>query len=365
MPGAHPPGPEDAPTAGTHRPGVPEHIPFPVEAPFTVRADMRRWSQGDAGHLRLDARYPDYLVAKLDALARDAAGCRAVARGLPPRQLALAVAEAAERLGADLASRGSSAPFRWGADGLEVPTLGLAVSADGGALRRAPRPPPPGLEAPARRAWEHLVGLPPAARLLDALALAVQEDLVWMGPGTRTRGPAATAGAGHGSADVLHVCFPSGWDPGARAGASFEALHRPVPGRERLEGASAAVMRALLTRGPFVRYVWSLAPSGALGRNPRHERAAQVDRPEALWYRAERQTTAPLPRQGRALFTIRVYTAPLPRVLAAGGPGAEGERRARLAAALRSMDEPTAAYKGVAGLREEVLDWLEGAAPGA
>lgn len=347
--------------------GVPERIPFPVEVPFAVRADMRRWSPGDAGHLRPDARYPDYLEAKLDALAGDASGCRAVARGLGVRALALAVAEAAERLGADLASRGAGpgAPLRWGADGLEVPALGLAVSADGGTLRRAPRPPPAGLEAPARRAWEHLAGLSPGLRLLDALALAVQEDLVWMGPGARAGGAAATAGAGHGSADVLHVCFPSGWDPGARAGASFEALHRPVPGRERLEAASAAVMRALLTRGPFVRYVWSLAPSGALDRNPRHERAARVNRPEALWYRTERQTTAPLPRQGRALFTIRVYTAPLPRVLAAGGPGMEGERRMRLAAAVRSMDDATAAYKGVAGLREELLHWLEGAAPGA
>ena len=79
--------------------GVPERIPFPVEVPFAVRADMRRWSPGDAGHLRPDARYPDYLEAKLDALAGDASGCRAVARGLGGK-LSIATPSRAETTGA-------------------------------------------------------------------------------------------------------------------------------------------------------------------------------------------------------------------------------------------------------------------------
>lgn len=231
----------------------------------------------------------------------------------------------------------------------------------------------------ARRARVHLAGLPPLERLADALALSVQEDLVVMGLGagaapgagagagagthaaagddgassTHRSGTASTGGPAAGSAELLHVCFPSGWDPATRAGADFATLHGPVPHGETLRRAAPQVVRAMVSKGPFVRYVWSLVPGPELDRNPR--RRADLRRtvpPEALWFRVERQTVMPLPEQRRALFTIRVYMAPLAEVLT--GP----ERRATLASAIASMDDALLAYKGIGRGRDALLAWL-------
>jgi len=151
------------------------------------------------------------------------------------------------------------------------------------------------------------------------------------------------------------VCFPSSWDPAARAGAGFAALHAPVPHSETLRAASGRVVRAMVAKGPFVRYVWSLAPDDALDRNPRRAlELPPVTDPTRLWFRVERQTVMPLPASGRALFTILVYRAPLPHVLDTP------DRRSTLASALRSMDAALLAYKGVGGLREPLLAYLDG-----
>jgi hypothetical protein len=95
--------------------------------------------------------------------------------------------------------------------------------------------------------------------------------------------------------------------------------------------------------GPFVRYVWSLAADDALSHHPRRHPARPLDaRPPATWwYRAERQTTLPLPEAGASLFAIRVLHAPLAAV--ATTPA----RRAALAAAVASMDAALLAYKGL------------------
>ncbi|MEJ2358248.1 MAG: DUF3445 domain-containing protein [Deinococcales bacterium] len=162
------------------------------------------------------------------------------------------------------------------------------------------------------------------------------------------------AGARDGRAELLHVCFPSSWDPAERAGAGFAALHAPVPHSEMLQAAAGRVVRAMVAKGPFVRYVWSLAEDATLDRNPRRRPAVAAPAgPAALWFRVERQTVLPLPALGRALFTIRVYRAPLPAVLTTPA------RRRALASALRSMDEALLAYKGVGGLRSALLAYLE------
>ncbi len=127
-----------------------------------------------------------------------------------------------------------------------------------------------------------------------------------------------------------------------------------MPHNGALRSAAGRVVRAMVTKGPFVRYVWSLAPDGALDRNPRRvaTRPPPTD-PERLWFRVERQTVMPLAASGRALFTIRVYRAPLPSVLTTQ------ERSRTLASALRSMDAALLAYKGVGGLREALLAYLD------
>jgi hypothetical protein len=157
-----------------------------------------------------------------------------------------------------------------------------------------------------------------------------------------------------GRAELLHVCFPSAWDPAARAGAGFVALHAPVPHNAALSSAAGRVVQAMVAKGPFVRYVWSLAADDALDRNPRRLGGGPPpSEPASVWFRVERQTVLPLTASQRALFTIRVYRAPLPSVLTSP------ERGAVLASALRSMDTALLAYKGVGGLRSALLAYLD------
>ena len=394
-----------------------ERIPFPVEPRYSVRPTMQRWSPDDRGHLRMDARYPEYLDAKLALLAGDPDGCRVLAPGVDREELVRTLLRVAEGLARDAATSATTttaanaapdaatdtapgatpgAPARPARRGDPDPTSGpppLPVLVDAGAVRfpllgfalEGPEldlvdeaPPASGGAVPPalrRRVRTHLSALEPLERLADALALAVQEDLVVMagatgdaragdhvpprpGPTERSAPDARAPDAPtprDGRAELLHVCFPSSWDPAARAGAGFAALHAPVPHSETLRAASGRVVRAMVAKGPFVRYVWSLAPDDALDRNPRRAPALPpVTDPARLWFRVERQTVMPLPVSGRALFTIRVYRAPLPEVLDTP------DRRRTLASALRSMDAALLAYKGVGGLREPLLAYLDG-----
>lgn len=357
-----------------------ERVPFPVEPRYSVRPGMRRWGPDDRGHLRLDTRYPEYLDAKLHLLESDADGCRVLAPDVERSALRRTLLQVAENLALETPS-----PILVDAGAVRFPLLGIALEGPGlDLVGDAPGEPvddvPPALRG---RAREHLAGLGPLERLADALALAVQEDLVvFAGGSSGDRDPddpdPGDRDPGDGRSELLHVCFPSSWDPAARAGAGFVALHAPVPHSDTLRSAAGRVVRAMVSKGPFVRYVWSLAPDGALDRNPRRigtrpppdqplpdphapdphapdqppPDPAPPD-PARLWFRVERQTVMPLPASGRALFTIRVYRAPLPSVLTTP------ERRRTLASALRSMDAALLAYKGVGGLREALLAYLD------
>lgn len=363
-----------------------ERVPFPVAPAFRIRPDMRRWPADDRGHLRLDVRYPAYLEEKLRLLTADPAGCRVLDPAADPQEVTRALLRAADGLAADAqAERAAPAPVEAAAATVRLPLLGLALDRRDMTLTAAPArdgtalPVPPALAA---RARAHLAALPPLERLADALALAVQEDLVVIRE-RAAREPEAPRAAGQpapdeagadetpmqegaahaamrtagGRAELLHVCFPSAWDPAGRAGASFAELHAPVPHGEVLRKAAPQVVRAMVSKGPFVRYVWSLAPDGRLDRNPRrHEDLGAAAPPERLWFRVERQTVMPLPGLARALFTIRVYMAPLTSVLT--GP----ERAGTLASAIASMDAPLRAYKGVGEGRDALLAWLRGRA---
>ncbi|UCE31806.1 MAG: DUF3445 domain-containing protein, partial [Burkholderiales bacterium] len=140
---------------------------------------------------------------------------------------------------------------------------------------------------------------------------------------------------------------------------------------EALRQAAPALGSAMLTRGPFERYVWTVADSPALSRHPAITEPAPVRGLEDLYFRCERQVILPLPAHGRALFLIRVFDAPLGQVLdcpddppgperpvpaahdghPANGARHEGascsERHHRLVAALRSMSPATVRYKNL------------------
>jgi hypothetical protein len=341
-------------------------VPFAVAMRTPLRPDLVPLDRpvpdhvddpGPATVLRLDAGTAGLVRAKRRLVTRDPAPWTAVG-ALEPARL-----RAAGRELAAVVARAHPHLLRIDAGRLELPGIGVVVDDDdvvaraAGTVGRAR----PTTEArrPAEARWpggvrrdadaglvtgrlEEVAG---PRRWLEAVALAVGEDLVLV---DRT-----------GHVGWLHVCAPSGWDPGGAGGAPLTALHEPIPHADRLRDASPALGRALVTGGPFVRWTWGLTPDPGLAHHPRLRgaTAGPAPAPGALTFRAERQTTLALPRSGLGLFAIRVHRAPLARVV--DRPG----RAAALAATVAALPEALAAYKGVADRRREIVTWLEDRAP--
>jgi hypothetical protein len=316
--------------------GLPHQaIPFPVESIYRIAPDLRKLGPGEP-HFLLDREWPCYLREKLALLVSDAGNCRVMAGKQSIEQALWAVAKL---LASEIPEQ-----VRIDEDGLSLTHLGLRLDRTARNWLTALDPSRSPLDSQAlRRVRLHLESVGPIERLADALALSVQEDLVLMS------GP-----PGDDRAALFHVCFPSHWSPGEQPAASFAQLHAPVPHNDRLLAGSRNLISAMLSKGPFKRYVWSLTPTPDRDQNPRRSRKPPepgTDPLGDLWFRSERQTTRALGSE-MALFTIRVYVAPLREVL---DPG-----RARLlAAAIRSMDGELLRYKGLEWRRDDVISALD------
>ncbi|MFN7644059.1 MAG: heme-dependent oxidative N-demethylase subunit alpha family protein [Burkholderiales bacterium] len=327
-------------------------VPFPVSVPYRQRPDLARLGsvvhgRFEAQVLDADAGAPATLRAKWARLQALPGRCVALAPRFADDPVAVwrRVAAAAGALAGHgmqeagavgegtAPSSGSAAgrPLDRVGDTLHATLAGWSMPADPDAPF-ALRPLRPDAEPVLR--W--IASRPVAERPLHALGLALQEDLAWVeadAPGEAAR------------AMLLHVCWPSGWDPAVKVGMDFATLHAPVADADLLRASARPLSRALLSQGPFVRFVWTLAPDGAPSRHPADEPAA----PEAApWFRCERQVSMPVAGApdwpgGLALFLIRLHVAPLDTVADTAA------RRAVLREALASMSAATLAYKGLAG----------------
>jgi acyl carrier protein phosphodiesterase len=119
-----------------------------------------------------------------------------------------------------------------------------------------------------------------------------------------------------------------------------EGLLRLVSGDERWE-----------------RFVWNVTDNPRLHTHPRRVDAARWAEPAArglprAWFRSERQTFIPVPGHGQSLFTIAVDVQLLPQVVDTP------ERARRLADAVQTMSPAVLQYRGLTGVRDQLLDWL-------
>ena len=342
-------------------------MPFPVNAPFRVRADLARLASDGAappGLVQSDAAYPAYARIKHAHLSDAARPLTRVLAGADPERVIGALAAA---LGAVARSQPEVVGAGGGAAGAgSGPTSGIEFD-----LRRAalglvmsPEVRVRALTACAEPLAQRLAGLPPADRALAAFSLALQEDLVLMG---WPQWPAWAGDAGASSSGLvtlaLSVVFPSGWDPADKLGRALWEIHAPVADGAPLRQASAALSRAMVDKGPFERFVWTLGtdpslarwPQPSLPQSPATARPAGQASPSEsadlsdMVFRCERQVTLGLPAFGASLFLIRVHVAPLLEVCT------DPQRRARLVASLRSMSDDVVAYKNLQRLRERVL----------
>ena len=334
-------------------------MPFAVTVPYRPRPDLYRLGsivhgRSEARPLDVDRTLPEALGAKWARLRALSHRCVALAPDLADAApatwawvcrsvAALVDVEEGWRRARPVAGAAAPALLQRIGDEFHACAAGWAMPADPARpfRLRALRP-------DAVPVLEWIAGRPAAERPLHALALAVQEDLAWVeapAPGTPVR------------AALLHVCWPSGWDPAQKAGLDFAAIHRPVADGAALRAASAALSQAIVARGPFLRFVWTVSPSGERSRHPADEADEADEAGEAgeaagaprsiddLWFRCERQVTLPVPGPAAgALFLIRVHVAPLAEV------AGDAVRRGLLVAALDSMSPATLAYKRLDGI---------------
>jgi hypothetical protein len=186
---------------------------------------------------------------------------------------------------------------------------------------------------------------------LELAARLVQEDLCLMGRNPAT-GQYRLIGA--------CVCFPSRWRIAEKIGRPINDIHGPVPHyAKNLAAGMDRLFERMKPAKSVWRVNWGVVDDPALFQPvtlPPPAPITPANAGERLWLRMERQTLRRLPTSGDVLFTIRIYNHPL-AVLAH-----QPERAARLAAALRGLDEPMRDYKSIGPYLETAVAWLEQAA---
>ena len=211
----------------------------------------------------------------------------------------------------------------------------------------------PGSEEAAGEAARLVAGtagaaLDAAREPLEAAALLVQEDLCLLTRGAE--GWVLVAGV---------VCFPSMWRLPDKLGLHVTAVHEPVPAYEAELGVRVdRFLDRLRPERPVWRRNWLLhdSPELHLPDPPPPHPAPSV--PADLWLRSERQVLRRLPVTSAVLFTIRTQQAPL--AVLAGRP----DLTAAMGGAIRSWSDELLSYRGAAGWRAPVLDWLDRVAGG-
>jgi hypothetical protein len=176
---------------------------------------------------------------------------------------------------------------------------------------------------------EHPGLLGEAEQSYESIAHVVQEDFAVV-----RRTP-----QGRDEAIAVFVAFPSGWRPQAIAGQGFKQIHRPVPGFAEQDAAVASMLASMIERGPYVRFVWTIAADDHLDHHPEEGRREAWREGGDGWLRVERQVTVPFTDVGASLFLIRTYLYPFATLTT--------EQRRTLASALERMPGEIADYKGL------------------
>ncbi len=186
-------------------------------------------------------------------------------------------------------------------------------------------------------------------RRMVSLGQQVEPDLVLLAPGADGR-MAVVAGC---------VCFPSYWRLTDKLGLPVDGVHGPVPGLNASLGTAINKYLARMKRGScWLRANWGLAATSERNEHPdRHARRLEMPVDfERIWIRREDQAILSLPASGGVLFGIRVVVRPLAEL--ARSP----EKAERLGRALRTMPLAVLHYKGLSGVREELIAFLDAAA---
>lgn len=300
-----------------------------VSAPFRMQPGLRRLLPG-ARQLSASSRDGRHLHEKLAALLAN------------PQQALLCVAgfaaTAALHALAQQAAAEHPAAFSW--DGSRAAALELGWAVCGDEVRELA-----GTHAPLAEVGRCLQQLPSEWRLAGLLSLAFAEDFAIID------GRSATI-------PWLAVALPSNWAPQDKLGRHFAQVHAPVADSQTLLAAGDALARLVSSDVRWERFVWTLTSNPRLNAHPATSKAVGWppgdcdDVASRAWWRTERQTFIPVTGQQQAVFTILVDTQPLRQAMDSAA------KAQRLHDALATMSPAVLEYRGLAAVRDRLLQWL-------
>ncbi|RYG19713.1 DUF3445 domain-containing protein [bacterium] len=151
----------------------------------------------------------------------------------------------------------------------------------------------------------------------------------------------------------LHVSQPSHWRPEEKIGQPFVATHAPIPHFEKVNAAAPKLIDAMISRGPWVRFVWGFETDTELDHHPDRAPGRSFNT-KPFVVRTERQVLLPLPEHGASIFLIGVGFVDGHEVLA------DDALWRPLKAALLGMSPQARDYKGVAEEFEGLLAQFQG-----
>lgn len=153
----------------------------------------------------------------------------------------------------------------------------------------------------------------------------------------------------------LNLCSPSHWSAEGKIGKSFFDVHAPVPGIEKINRVAPAMVDAIITKGPFVRFVWSFVTDTQLNHHPDTvaSRSWNPKLENPFHLRIERQVTWPFPQLSAGLFTIRIS------FISAQTIKANNHYKSNLESAISGMSEESLKYKGLWDFRSQILEFLQ------
>jgi len=155
---------------------------------------------------------------------------------------------------------------------------------------------------------------------------------------------------GRDTAIMVDVSFPSDWRPERIVDTDFRFIHGPVPGFADAEAQARSMVSAMIDRGPYVRFVWTLKADDFLDHHPEEGGHGEWSADGEGFLRVERQLTVPFSDVAASLFLIRTYLYPFRSLTA--------EQRDSLARAVETMPAEAARYKSFTAAQPIILALL-------
>ncbi len=105
------------------------------------------------------------------------------------------------------------------------------------------------------------------------------------------------------------------WSPGVKIGGTFNEIHDPVPGMQKVMDNHVKMLQLLFKKGPFTRFAWGIAKDDRLNHHPSAPKdfkgidwnGRKISPSTKLFVRTEKQNLIGFPSANAFLFTIRTY----------------------------------------------------------